>query len=135
MNPVEAVQIVGIVRALCPAQKFDRMTPDAWQIVLSDVRLEDAQLAVRSLYRDFGNDEEFGPRRIEADDILRQVRRLRAERIAAHPELVPPFFDSVAEDIAWRRDALRRIGDGEVIPNDLRGVLVARDMKAIGGAA
>lgn len=90
MRPSEAVDLVALVSALCPGQKWTEHTPDAWSAVLDDVPYPDAVAAMRKLYRERGNDAEFGPRRIEADDILREVRRIREARVKA----APPFYPS-----------------------------------------
>lgn len=34
MTPTECVVLVGAMRAACPAQKFDELTPDAWYRLL-----------------------------------------------------------------------------------------------------
>jgi len=124
MNRTEAVHLCRFVKSLAPATTMDEFTPDAWAMVLDDVRYEDAQTAVRTIYREH-TDDSYGGRKIEADDILHEVKRIRNKRIADHGEVIPPYFDTVAEDIAWRRDALRRIGNGETIGNT-RGQLIAR---------
>src|SRR6266487_3205722 len=44
--PHEAVALCRFTSACCPAQKFDEYTPDAWGLILADVRFEDAKAAV-----------------------------------------------------------------------------------------
>lgn len=134
MNRSETVVLCRTIAGLCPAQHFDKMTPDAWWIVLDDVDATDAMAAVRTLYREFGNDEEYGSRKIEADDILRQVKRIRADRIKhTDPEaLIPPPGLSVVEWVAWHRDALQRAGDGEQLKALERGIVTARTIKPLG---
>lgn len=113
VNSSEAVKLCRLVRALCPQQRFDSSTPDAWSIVLDDVRYEDAVAAVRIYYRERGNDEEWGARRIEADDILREVKRLRNDRITRFGDIAPPPGLSEIEQRTWLRESRRLIADGE----------------------
>ena len=49
MTPTEVVILTRYVAAMCPAQKFDEYTPDAWFDVLADLQIEDARLAVAAL--------------------------------------------------------------------------------------
>jgi hypothetical protein len=128
VNNSEAVTLWRLVKALCPTQPMDEATPDAWAIVLNDIRFEDAQAAVRTIYRDLGNDQEWGGRRIEADDIIREVRRIRERRLAEHPPLDPPSGLSEIEYRSWLRHTRQAIADGRQIP---RPALPQRDMSAI----
>ena len=79
MNRRETVKLVAAVKALCPSQKFEEVTPDAWNIVLDDVHFDEALAAVKRIYREQGNDAQW-VRVIEADDIIRQVKRDRSGR-------------------------------------------------------
>jgi hypothetical protein len=79
MKRIEVVRLVAVVKALCPSQKFEEITPDAWAMVLADVAYEDAQAAVQRIYREQGDDNQW-IRQIEADDIIRQVKRDRSGR-------------------------------------------------------
>lgn len=51
MSPEETVVLARYVRALCPQQKFDEYTPDAWHDVLGDYRLADARAAAATVAR------------------------------------------------------------------------------------
>ncbi|MFB8393701.1 zinc finger domain-containing protein [Streptomyces yangpuensis] len=51
MNPVEAVTLTRYVKAICPQQKFDEFTSDAWGDVLADVDANEARQAVIRLAR------------------------------------------------------------------------------------
>lgn len=128
MTELEVCDLIEFVAALCPGQKWAPKTPAAWSLVLDDVSLTDGQAAVRRIYREHGTDQEFGARRIEADAILREVRRMRAARLdSAAPEtFVPPPGLTTAEYIAWHRAALRAVGDGQRIPVGDRGQLEDR---------
>jgi hypothetical protein len=79
VNVKETVQLIAVIKALCPSQKFEEITHRAWQMVMSDIPYKDAQAAVRTIYRDQGDDAQWN-RTIEADDIIRQVKRDRTRR-------------------------------------------------------
>lgn len=51
MNADEMGLLVRSVKALCPAQKFDEFTPDAWLDVVGDLDYDEAYEAMRSLAR------------------------------------------------------------------------------------
>lgn len=106
MNPAEALALTRLVAAMCPAQKFDEYTPDAWGVLLEDVRFEDARHAVTNL----GRKQVF----IAPSEILTEVRRIRDDRLARNPEPAPP--DEMADDPhaqqAWQLEMRRRIADG-----------------------
>lgn len=138
MKPTEAVQLVGIIRALCPGQKLEELTPDAWQLVLDDVSYADAQQAVRTVYRRLAEQDDWkGYRRIEAADVLSECRRMwRARLDHLDPEqLIPPPGLTVREDLEWRRATLRAIAAGAPIPTNTRGQLKARDLRQLGTVA
>lgn len=134
MRPTEAVQLVGIIRALCPGQKLEDLTPDAWQLVLDDVSYADAQQAVRTIYRRLAEQDDWkGYRRIEAADVLAECRRMWRARLD-HLDLealIPPPGLTVAEDVQWRRNAIRAIANGAPVPDNTRGELKARDVRSL----
>lgn len=72
MTPTEAVQLVGIVSQISPAQRIDEYTADAWHMLLDDVELADALEAVRII----GRKQAF----IAPAEVLAEVRRIRARR-------------------------------------------------------
>ena len=126
MTPTEAVGLCRSVKAICPAQAMDAYTPDAWHLVLDDIRLTDAQEAIRAL----GKIQHF----IDPADIRAEVRHIRRKRLAEHGDPIPPEGLSVAEEIRWLRAARDRIASGEPEPG--RGVhhQIDHDAKAaIGG--
>lgn len=77
----EMAVIVRFVRALCPAQKIDEYTPDAWMLVIGDLEFADAEAAVKRL----GRTQPF----IAAADIATEVGRIRAARLASYVETEP----------------------------------------------
>lgn len=138
MNRPEAVRLVAIISALCPGQKLADLTPDAWQLVLDDVSYDDAQQAVRAVYRRLAEKDDYqGYARIEAKDVLAEVRRMWRRRLdRLDPEhLVPPAGLSVLEDMEWRRATIRAIAAGAPVPTNTRGELKPRDLRQLTAGA
>lgn len=134
MKPTEVVQLVRVIEALCPGQRLANETPDAWSVVLDDVAYDDALAAVRTIYRD-GDPGELGYRRIEARQIIDQVRRLRRDRLAKlDPEsLIPPLGPdgeplTVREELRWLRRQRAIVAAGGQPEVGDRGELVARNL-------
>lgn len=124
MTPEEAVALCRFTAACCPAQKFDEYTPDAWGLILADVRFEDAKVAVVEIKKN--------STWVDPSDIIREVKRVRSARIAQHGEIVPPADldpDNVAEYTKWLRAAREAIGDGNPPPPVPE--LAKRDMKQL----
>jgi hypothetical protein len=120
MNATEACALFRLVGAYCPAQKFDEYSPEAWTDLMSDVRFADAKEAARNLAKA----QHF----ISPADVRREVRRIRADRIARHPHVDPPGNLTEIEYRSWLRDTQQAIADGRRIP---RPALPQRDMTAI----
>lgn len=115
MNHTEAMTICRVVAAMCPAQKFDEHTPDAWALVLDDIRIEDAKAAVVAL----GKRSPW----ISPAEIRAEVARIRARRVGDLERwLVPPAeLDDDAEGARqWLASAKARLGDGEPL-DDVQG--------------
>lgn len=130
MTPSECVELVEVVRQLCPGQKLEQNTWRAWLVVLGDYSQADCLAGARTAYREHYNAEEFGYRRIEADDIDREVRAIRARRIdAAGDALLPPTYLSVRAAIDWQRRATKAAANGDPIPPNGRGALKARPVR------
>lgn len=125
MTPEEAVKICAFTSACCPAQKFDEFTPDAWGLILEDVRFEDAKHAVVEIKK--------RSTWVDPSDIIREVKKVRAKRIDEHGPITPPADLDAIDEAAWMRAAIARVGDGEVL-HDVRGELKPRDMKQLTGA-
>lgn len=49
MNPAEAVVLTRYVKALCPQQKIDKYTPDAWHDLLGHLPLDEARTAAATV--------------------------------------------------------------------------------------
>lgn len=110
MEPQETVMLTRYVRALCPQQRFDEYTPDAWHDVLSAYRLEDARAAAAQL----AARQPF----ISPGELVPEIRRIRDARIGDQaPAYLPPINgETGAEYIARRRAQLAAIGDGRERP-------------------
>ncbi len=130
MNAQEAAVLCRFVKAVCPQQAIDEHTPDTWGLLLANVRLEDAKLAVVAI-------TQRSPFCAPAE-IIQEVKRIRGKRIAEAEVSVPPPGLNVLQTTQWLRQEKRRLGDG--LPASTYGELKARhlpDMRAIGsgGAA
>ncbi|MEU7318329.1 hypothetical protein [Streptomyces sp. NPDC007083] len=73
MNNQETTQLCRYVRALCPQQKFDEYTPDAWHDILGPVPLDDAREAAARVARR----QPF----VAPAEILAEVGVIRGERL------------------------------------------------------
>jgi hypothetical protein len=117
MKPTEAAALLTIAAA------YDNRRPDAdqakaWAMALDGLRFEDCRAVIVAHYQ---RSKEW----LMPFDVIGGVKKLRAKRIDDHPPLTPPpapeHLDEpaqVAWQIEWRKDANRRIGDGEVIDCD-----------------
>lgn len=76
MTPEQALGICRLVKAACPAQKFDEYTPDVWAPMLADVDFDQAQKAI----------VEIGKRQpwIGPSDIVSEVKRSSAPALPYH---------------------------------------------------
>lgn len=108
MNRTETVALLRIVKAACPAQKLDEYTPEAWADLLSDLRFEDCQEALRNL----GRRLVF----IAPAEIRIEVRRIRKDRLDRSPLPVPPPDLTPLETLAWQRETNKAIADGTYVP-------------------
>lgn len=111
MNPKEAVLLTRYVRALCPQQKFDEYTADAWFDVLGDWPLATAQEAAAAVAR---KQPFVSPAEIIAE--IRQQRDAKADSFQG-PGLPAEVPDADPDDIPAYLAALRtqrtRAADGE----------------------
>lgn len=86
MNEAEIAKLLRFVHALCPAQKFDEYSPDAWELVLGDVPFDDAREALKKL----GQQLRF----IAPSDIAQEVRRVRNARAAQYTDYADTLPDA-----------------------------------------
>lgn len=82
MTPEQVKTIGRMVATICPAQKFNTETPDAWAALLGWVNFDDARAALYVL----GQTHQF----ISPADIIAEVRRIRAERLKGFVPPAPP---------------------------------------------
>lgn len=110
MNPNETVMLARYVKALCPQQKFDEYTPDAWHDVLADFRLEDARTAAAAVARK----QPF----VSPSEIIDEIRKQRDDRADGYqgPGLSAEIPDADPDDVQAYLSALRgmrtRAADG-----------------------
>jgi hypothetical protein len=110
MTPDETVVLARYVRALCPQQKFDEYTPDAWHDVLGDYRLDAARAAAASVARQ----QPF----VSPAEIIAEIKRQRGERASDFqgPGLPAEVPDADPDDVPAYLAALRsqrmRAADG-----------------------
>lgn len=98
MNSREAVMLVRYVRALCPNQKIDEFTPDAWGDVLADYDLDDCRAACVTLA---SRQPFIAPAEIITE--VRKARRARLENFIYEPpalETTDEFLDNYRRQIA-----------------------------------
>lgn len=85
MTDEEVVVLAGYVRALCPQQRFDEYTPDAWYDVLHDYTLDEARTAAATIA---GRQAFVAP-----GEIATEVRKARRTLISVDAETEPPTAD------------------------------------------
>lgn len=108
MTPTECVAVTRLVKAVCPAQVFDEFTADTWCDLLADVRLADAQEAVKRL----GQRQRF----IAPSEIRDEVDAIRSERLDRYSDdrwwTPPPEIADSPKFFEWLREARQRVADG-----------------------
>ncbi|MFF3310529.1 hypothetical protein [Streptomyces sp. NPDC002952] len=124
MTPKEAVLIAKYVASLCPQQRFNEHTPNAWGNVLAPYAFEEAQAAVDAV----SARQAF----VAPSEIITEIKARRAERI----ELANIVVDgdptqTGAESAAALREIIRAAGDGLTGPSSIRASLGAGDHLAL----
>jgi hypothetical protein len=110
VTPDETVVLARYVRALCPRQKFDEYTPDAWHDVLADFGLADARAAAAAVARK----QPF----VSPAEIIAEIRKQRDDRADGFqgPGLSAEVPDADPDDVQAYLSALRglrtRAADG-----------------------
>lgn len=103
MNAQEAIAVCRYVRAACPQQAMDEFTPQAWADLLTDVRYEDAQEAVRVLVKQ----RPF----VAPAEIITEIKRIGAKRTRSYGTAdIPddlPKWPGVNGSIEEERAAMR----------------------------
>lgn len=85
MTPNETVVLARYVRALCPQQKFDEYTPDAWHDILRDFTLDEARTAAATV----AGRQPF----VSPGEIATEVRKARRALVSVDAETEPPAAD------------------------------------------
>lgn len=108
MNATEAAALCRFAKAACPQQAIDEATPDAWALLLDDIRFVDAKTALVNVTRA----RPF----VSPAEIRAEVTRIRGQRLTDFGPLPdPPAELSDADYPAWLREMRRRIADGEPV--------------------
>lgn len=109
MTEQEAIDLSQYVAALCPGQRFNEFTPDAWTEVLAPYDAGDARRAVVQLARR----TPF----IAPAEIIREIQAMRNARIEAANLVYDGDPDETPEEsVARRRALIRAAGDGQLQP-------------------
>lgn len=111
MTPDEVVVLARYVRALCPQQRFDEYTPDAWHDVLGDHTLAAARQAAATVAR---RQPWVSPAEIITE--IQQRRSAAAGSIigAGQPAEIPDADpDDVPAYLAALREQRTRAADGQ----------------------
>jgi hypothetical protein len=132
VNPKETVILTRYVKALCPQQKFDEFTPDAWHDVLGGYTLADARAAAASV----AGQQPF----VSPAEIIAEIKRQRGERAADFqgPGLSAAVPDADPDDVVAYLAALReqrtKAADGEELkPRPVAELIsgIAAGLKAV----
>ena len=78
MNLDEARRLLSFISAVCPSQRIDAKTPEAWAVLLADQPYDDCYRAAQRVARR----EKY----INVADIIAEVRTIKAGRIPAPGE-------------------------------------------------
>lgn len=120
MNSQEAVALARYVRALCPHQKMDEYTADAWGDVLADYDFETCKKAAAVL----GQKQPF----IAPAEIITEVRKGRRERLANFQYEPSDGDEDPREYLRRLRAQIADVADGhrpaELMPANHRGELI-----------
>ena len=106
VNATEAAVLCRFVKACCPQQKFDELTPDAWALLLSDVALVDAKEAAITVAKR----QPF----VAPAEILAEVYRSHRGAAFSLGHIIPPreLADLPHRENAWRRTLRAAVVDG-----------------------
>lgn len=112
MTPEQTIKITAMVMALCPQQKFEEYTPDAWHLVLGDLDFSDTRDAVIVVCK---RSPFCAP-----SEIRDQVRLMRDDRLRAAGQAALDVDvddpDDVAAYLGARREHIRRLAGGGSVP-------------------
>jgi hypothetical protein len=113
MNLTEATILCRYVKTIIPSQLMDEFTPEGWADVMWDIPLADAKAVCAEMVR-------RGERFIEPGFVVRDVKKIRRDRIAKFGPLTPPPGLDDAAERAWLRRAVTAVASGSAkTPADL----------------
>ena len=117
MTPQEVVQLLALVEGLCPTQRITPDTPQAWHLLLKDIRYVDAYDALPGIAM---RHDRIAPRHIVEG--VRELRQYRMSRFGAI-ETVPTA--DTGHEVRERKELTRRICDGDLTRADYDSYLAA----------
>ncbi|MEU8136066.1 hypothetical protein [Streptodolium elevatio] len=124
MNELEAVSITRYVKALCPHQKFDEFTADAWFDVLGPYGFDDCKQAAAAI----AGRQAF----ISTSDIVAEVRRIRAKRLDGFV-YVPGDGDGDPQVyLARRRAQIELVASGRRAADPEKALTAGADQVVVG---
>ncbi|HEX6518302.1 MAG TPA: hypothetical protein VF049_22265 [Nocardioidaceae bacterium] len=129
MTEEDTVLLVGYVRALCPQQRFDEYSPDAWYDVLHDYTLDEAKTAAATVA---GRQPFVAP-----GEIATEVRKQRRTLISIDAETEPPAAnpDDVPLYLRTLRTHRRNVATGRTpaipAPRALEAAITEADVSAM----
>jgi hypothetical protein len=103
VTPADAVLLVRYVRALCPHQKIDEYTPDAWHDLLANYDLD----ACRTACAELAARQPF----IAPAEIITEVRKARTARLDGF-QYEPCGDETVDQYLTRLRGQLRAVAGG-----------------------
>lgn len=126
MTPDETVMLARYVRALCPQQKFDEFTPDAWHDVLEDFSL----LECRSAAAEMARRQPF----VSPAEIIAVIRQRRGDnaRDIQGPGLPAAIPDADPDDVEAYLAAVREQRTKAALGLDLKPRPVAELLAGVG---
>lgn len=89
MNHTETLKLCRYIQALCPAQKIDQYTPDAWNDILNNITYDEAKTAIHTI----ATTDDKRQLIIDPRMIYNQVKKQRQHRIETttpNPDNRPP---------------------------------------------
>lgn len=110
MNHSDVTRLVALVKNLCPGQRIEKFTPDAWELILDDVSYQDAKEAVRRIGKRLDPDAMW----IDPRQIRTEARRTRAARLDATPTTGAPA--DPAAYCEWLKTSRDGVANGQPSP-------------------
>lgn len=112
MKPTEVVLLTGYLRAHFPSQPVDEFTTEALEEILAPFPAADCKRAILNI-------ADRGEHWCAPTDVRKEVRRIRAKRVADYGPIEPPADldpDNVVGYQRWLAAMHRGIADGTIVP-------------------